>query len=304
MAEGKAKAAVRSSRHHPTVGPRPQRPLPRRLIPLLEMISLAVGASLAGQRAAAAFEPLLLTLANVPQLEQRLPPADLVPPAVAAVIEVDQDFAGDAGAPVAAAAPAPAAAPPAAPATPEIIGQAGSDRLDEAEGEYGIEYQLSFRDAGAFLNRMSATSKALVEQAMSYLGTPYRRGGASRHGVDCSGLVGMVFGQQGVEVPRTASRQFSEGVGVLTEDLRPGDLVFFRDTYKRGISHVGIYIGDGRFIHAAGRRAGVIVSALDRPYYKRRYAGARRLNSFPDASEPIPSVAATSPAAVTSPASH
>ncbi|HVT57146.1 MAG TPA: C40 family peptidase [Thermoanaerobaculia bacterium] len=161
------------------------------------------------------------------------------------------------------------------------------DPLGDAGGEYGIEYQLSFREADTFLNRMSAGSKALVEQAMSFLGTPYRHGGASRHGVDCSGLIGMVFGQQGVGLPRTAAQQFAEGVAVAPEKLLPGDLVFFRETYKRGISHVGIYIGDGRFLHAAGRRFGVIVSALDKPYYKRRYAGARRVSQPAEAAEPV-----------------
>ena len=143
-------------------------------------------------------------------------------------------------------------------------------------GELGVEYQLSVRDAASFLDRLSARFKRLVEQAMTYLGTPYRRGGTSRRGVDCSGLVGAVYGEQGLDLPRTAAQQFAEGVAVPASDLRPGDLVFFRDTYKRGISHVGIYIGDGRFLHAAGRRHGVIVSELSRPYYRTRYAGARR----------------------------
>ena len=177
----------------------------------------------------------------------------------------DAAEAGDAsdaveGAPAAAAAPAPT----------------GVAVLRDS-GEVGIEYQLSLRDADSFLNRLSAHLKRLVEQAMTYLGTPYRRGGTSRRGLDCSGLVGAVYGGQGLGMPRTAVEQFAEGVPVAASDLRPGDLVFFRDTYKRGISHVGIFVGDGRFLHAAGHRQGVIVSALSRPYYRLRYAGARRL---------------------------
>ncbi len=120
---------------------------------------------------------------------------------------------------------------------------------------------------------------------MTYLGTPYRRGGTTRRGVDCSGLVGAVYGEQGLDLPRTAAQQFAEGAAVAVSDLRPGDLVFFRDTYKRGISHVGIYVGDGRFLHAANRRHGVIVSELSRPYYRLRYAGARRPAPEPETAD-------------------
>jgi cell wall-associated NlpC family hydrolase len=161
-------------------------------------------------------------------------------------------------------------------------------------GEIGVEYQLSVRDAQSFLDRLSARWKRLVEQAMTYLGTPYARGGTSRRGLDCSGLVGAVYGEEGLGMPRTAAQQYGEGVPVAERDLRPGDLVFFRDTYKRGISHVGIYIGDGRFVHAAGRRRGVVVSELSRPYYHLRYAGARRLAAEPAAADPANRQAAAS----------
>jgi cell wall-associated NlpC family hydrolase len=173
------------------------------------------------------------------------------------------------GAPAAAEAPAPQPAP-------QTTTTADLRDQKPDSGELGVEYQLSVRDAASFLDRLSARFKRLVEQAMTYLGTPYRRGGTTRRGLDCSGLVGAVYGEQGLDLPRTAAQQFAEGVAVAATDLRPGDLVFFRNTYKRGISHVGIYIGDGRFLHAAGRRHGVIVSELSRPYYRIRYAGARR----------------------------
>jgi cell wall-associated NlpC family hydrolase len=175
-------------------------------------------------------------------------------------------------------APALAAASASQPAAPADLRNQAPD-----SGELGIEYQLSVRDAASFLDRLSARFKRLVEQAMTYLGTPYRRGGTTRRGLDCSGLTGAVYGEQGLDLPRTAAEQFAEGVAVAVSDLRPGDLVFFRDTYKRGISHVGIYIGDGRFLHAAGRRHGVIVSELSRPYYRSRYAGARRPATEPAA---------------------
>jgi cell wall-associated NlpC family hydrolase len=179
------------------------------------------------------------------------------------------------GAPAVAEAQAPQPAPQTA-TTADLRDQTSDS------GELGVEYQLSVHDAASFLDRLSARFKRLVEQAMTYLGTPYRRGGTTRRGVDCSGLVGAVYGEQGLDLPRTAAQQFAEGVAVAASDLRPGDLVFFRDTYKRGISHVGIYIGDGRFLHAAGRRHGVIVSELSRPYYRIRYAGARRPAAAPE----------------------
>jgi len=185
-------------------------------------------------------------------------------------------------------ATAPGSRPP-APAPAEWRVQAPDS------GELGVEYQLSVRDAASFLDRLSARFKRLVEQAMTYLGTPYRLGGTTRRGLDCSGLVGAVYGGQGLDLPRTAAQQFAEGVAVAAANLRPGDLVFFRDTYKRGISHVGIYIGDGRFLHAAGRRHGVIVSELSRPYYRSRYAGARRPATEPAAADRQASQIAQSP---------
>jgi cell wall-associated NlpC family hydrolase len=202
---------------------------------------------------------------------------DAVPPASTSFdAAADESEAVDPTETIGAAAPAPQPAPRTA-TTADL-----RDHTPDS-GELGVEYQLSVHDAASFLDRLSARFKRLVEQAMTYLGTPYRRGGTTRRGVDCSGLVGAVYGEQGLDLPRTAAQQFAEGVAVAASDLRPGDLVFFRDTYKRGISHVGIYIGDGRFLHAAGRRHGVIVSELSRPYYRTRYAGARRSAAAPEA---------------------
>lgn len=118
----------------------------------------------------------------------------------------------------------------------------------------------------------------LVEVALTYLGRPYRLGGQDlATGVDCASFVRLLFRPLGVELPSTAADQMALGAVVLEDELAPGDLVFFRDTYKRGISHVGVYVGDGRFVHAAGRKSGIIVSSLSRPYYQRHFAGARRL---------------------------
>lgn len=117
----------------------------------------------------------------------------------------------------------------------------------------------------------------VVEDARSWLGSPYRMGGSARNGIDCSGLVRAVYSSLGLSLPRTAAGQFRYGMPVGEADLRPGDLVFFENTYKPGISHVGIYIGDGKFVHAAGRKRGVVVTDFAQPYYRNRFIGARRL---------------------------
>jgi cell wall-associated NlpC family hydrolase len=118
----------------------------------------------------------------------------------------------------------------------------------------------------------------IVDRTLAWLGIDYRFGGTDeKKGFDCAGLVKRVFGDSGIKLPRTAADQFRQGCAVSLDDLRPGDLVFFRDTYKRGISHVGIYIGEKLFVHAASRRRSVVVDRIDMPYYLKRFAGGRRL---------------------------
>ncbi len=111
--------------------------------------------------------------------------------------------------------------------------------------------------------------------ARKYLGVPYKFGGTTAKGFDCSGLVQKVFQEQGVlKVPRTADKQFKYGKFVLRSALQNGDVVFFT-TYEKGASHCGIYIGNGKFIHASSSK-GVMISSLDDVYWKPRYLGARR----------------------------
>lgn len=86
-----------------------------------------------------------------------------------------------------------------------------------------------------------------------------------------------VLSATGVDAPRSAREQFRLGKPVDVDELEPGDLVFFR-TYRSGASHVGIYLGEGQFIHAATRLGRVTVSSLDEPYYANRYLGARRIH--------------------------
>jgi len=127
----------------------------------------------------------------------------------------------------------------------------------------------------------------MVERALSWLGVRYRFGGQDeKKGFDCAGLVRRAFASA-VDLPRTAAAQYGQGCAVPREELRAGDLVFFRNTYKPGISHVGIYIGEGNFVHAASKRRSVVVDRLDQPYFSSRFAGGRRVLT-PSVMPPIP----------------
>jgi hypothetical protein len=128
---------------------------------------------------------------------------------------------------------------------------------------------------GGFLpSRGVAFTAAVSRLAQRYLGRPYQWSGIGQRGFDCSGLVFRVFGALGMAVPHSSFGQYQAGTAVPAALLGPGDLVFFH-TYNSGPSHVGIYLGAGRFIHASVTR-GVIVSSMADPYYRSRYLGARR----------------------------
>lgn len=115
----------------------------------------------------------------------------------------------------------------------------------------------------------------LVGVAQSFIGTPYRYGGSDPRGFDCSGLVFYSFGRLGLTVPRTAAAQRKAARPVHQNQLTVGDLVFFRT--KRRVDHVGIYAGDGRFIHAPSTGRVVSYAYLDDPYYRKRFVSAGRL---------------------------
>ncbi|QEM69202.1 LysM peptidoglycan-binding domain-containing protein [Geobacter sp. FeAm09] len=118
----------------------------------------------------------------------------------------------------------------------------------------------------------------LKKTAYGFLGARYRFGGNSRGSLDCSSFVQQVFREQKINLPRTAREQFNVGNEVVRGDLRKGDLVFFQ-TYARFPSHVGIYLGNRKMIHASSRDRRVVISSMDTPYYLSRYLGARRVGS-------------------------
>ena len=122
---------------------------------------------------------------------------------------------------------------------------------------------------------VETVGEQIVNYAYNFLGTPYVWGGSSPSGFDCSGFTQYVFKQMGYSIKRTAAQQLTCGYAVT--DLQLGDLVFFENTYTTGAdaSHVGIYVGDNQFIHAAS--GGVKVTDLSDDYYAARYIGARRV---------------------------
>jgi cell wall-associated NlpC family hydrolase len=117
---------------------------------------------------------------------------------------------------------------------------------------------------------------AIAEVAMGMVGTRYRYGGADpREGFDCSGLVYYSYGQAGYRVPRTSQELFRTARKISIRDAYPGDLMFFQDQSK--LSHVGIYLGDGLFVHAPSSGQNVAVGSLDAPYYRQHLVAVGRL---------------------------
>lgn len=131
----------------------------------------------------------------------------------------------------------------------------------------------------ATANENTTSGNAVVEEAMKYLGCPYVYGGSSPSGFDCSGFTSYIYKKFGYSINRTVSSQLNNnGASVSYSDLQPGDLVFFRDySTTKSASHVGIYIGNGHFIHASTSSTGVRIDALSSTWYANRYVGAKRI---------------------------
>lgn len=141
---------------------------------------------------------------------------------------------------------------------------------------FGPEVPPHLAQAGAAVEEEApSTIQRILYAADEMLGTPYRFGGNTLSGIDCSAFVRKAFDIAGITLPRTAREQFGVGEKVERESLKEGDLVFFR-TYAAFPSHVGIYIGKNLFVHASRKLGRVVVESLDTPYYSRRFAGAKR----------------------------
>lgn len=117
-------------------------------------------------------------------------------------------------------------------------------------------------------------AKQITDVAKSFIGVPYKFGGTTPSGFDCSGFVQYVFDKRKITLPRTADAQYKVGRVIIPKDLQQGDLVFF-STYEQGASHCGVYLEQGKFIHASSH--GVMISRLDESYWRTRYLGARRV---------------------------
>jgi cell wall-associated NlpC family hydrolase len=119
----------------------------------------------------------------------------------------------------------------------------------------------------------------VVRTALQFLGVPYRNGGSDPSGFDCSGFIQYVFAQHGAVLPREVRDQYDAGRKIDLDEVQPGDLVFF-ETVSRGASHVGLVIGEGRFVHAPSSRGVVRVEPYTGTYWSRRLVGARRMSDL------------------------
>jgi len=129
-------------------------------------------------------------------------------------------------------------------------------------------------------NKGSSSGAAgdVVQTAQKYKGAKYVMGGSTPKGFDCSGFVWYVYSKAtGMEIGRSVTEQWKQGKSVAKGSWLPGDIVFFENTFDRGLSHDGIYIGGNDFIHAENEGTGVVISTLASGYYDDHYAGARRL---------------------------
>lgn len=123
----------------------------------------------------------------------------------------------------------------------------------------------------------SAAENSLVEIAKSLIGTPYKWGGTTKSGFDCSGFLNYLFKREKISLPRTAAAMYQRGTPVSRFQLRTGDLVFFKTSRRAPVTHAGMYIGDGKFIHSSSGRGVAINDINDKYYWGKRYVGAKRI---------------------------
>ena len=170
----------------------------------------------------------------------------------------------------------------------DVVGYIRSDYLDLTEIPYenrdSAKSPLFFRGGkstgtpvspSVLKGNASTSAQKIIATGKKYIGVPYVWGGSTPNGFDCSGFVQYVFRQHGISLPRTSAQQYTVGTAVSKSARIPGDLVFF-NTSGSGVSHLGIYIGNGEFLHASTSK-GVTVSLLSNSYWAVRYVGAKRV---------------------------
>lgn len=173
----------------------------------------------------------------------------------------------------------------------QILGTYNNGTKLNVLGVSGAWYKVSISGATGYvhsdyvsLEKQQAVSapvysfgQKLVDTAMQYLNTPYVWAGTSPKGFDCSGLVYYCCKENGVEINRTAANIYSNGTSVERSQLQVGDVICFTNSSYYGIGHVGIYIGDGKFVHASSSAGYVTINSLSESYYNNHYYGARRI---------------------------
>lgn len=151
----------------------------------------------------------------------------------------------------------------------------------EADGLVGAGTWQAIRSysASTELSRSKADRRMgqqIANFAQTYLGVPYVWGGAGAGGFDCSGFIYYVYDRYGIPLPRVADDQYDAGRRIPLSEIEPGDLVFY-STYTPGPSHVGIYVGNGQFVHASSAAEEVTLTAMSKAYYQARFLGAFRV---------------------------
>lgn len=157
----------------------------------------------------------------------------------------------------------------------EIRGEiAALEAIERAQSEaLGIEAQERLARTGTSTTSTSSLGTAVAQRSLEYLGIPYLWGGATPAGFDCSGLVVYVYQQLGIQLPHYTVSLWNLGEPVTSNELQPGDLVFFHQ-----LAHMGIYLGNGQFVQAPRTGDVVKVSSLQEPRYASSYDGARRIH--------------------------
>lgn len=173
----------------------------------------------------------------------------------------------------------------------DLLGQVYYGDILKIIGVDNAWYKIDFEGMAAFVcgDYVSVTGgetaksynrqrgEMVVETAKKYIGTPYAYGGMSPSGFDCSGFVKYIYSQYDVDLYRTAAGQSNNGYVISKDELRPGDLVFFATDYSGRISHSGIYVGDGNFIHSPKPGQRVEIITMSSGYYASTYVCARRI---------------------------